>query len=72
MKYNKDKVDEMTLALMYLTTEGHRTWKGYDWDTMNRLYEKGYISNPASKNRSVAISEEGMNLSEKLFEKHFK
>ncbi len=25
-----------------------RAWKGFDWETMNRLHEKGYISNPKS------------------------
>ncbi len=45
MEYDKDKVDEMTLALLCLTTfsdkYGLRAWKGFDWDTMDRLYEKG-------------------------------
>ncbi len=34
MEYNKDKVDEMILALLYLTTFkdefGLRAWKGLD------------------------------------------
>ncbi len=50
MEYDKDKVDEMTLALMYLVMHGkegeERAWKGFDWETMNRLHEKGYISEP--------------------------
>lgn len=75
MAYNKDKVDEMTLALLYLVMEkgkdGARAWKGFDWDTMNRLHEKGYISNPKSKAKSVAVSEEGARLAEELFKKHF-
>jgi hypothetical protein len=32
-----------------------RAWKGFDWETMNRLYEKGYISDPRSKAKSVAM-----------------
>ena len=75
MAYNNDKVDEMTLALLYLVTEkgkdGARAWKGFDWETMNRLHEKGYISNPKSKAKSVALFEEGTRLSEELFKKHF-
>ncbi|MFQ6115043.1 MAG: DUF6429 family protein [bacterium] len=75
MEYDKDKVDDMVLALLYLTTFkddfGLRTWKGFDWDTLNRLHEKGYISNPKSKAKSVALSEEGAKLSEELFKKHF-
>ena len=75
MEYDKDKVDEMILALLCLTTfkDGiaFRAWKGMDWDSLDRLYEKGYISNPKSKGKSVTLSEEGAKLSEKLFKKHF-
>ncbi|MDZ7292246.1 MAG: DUF6429 family protein [candidate division KSB1 bacterium] len=75
MDYDKDKVDEMTLALLYLTTFSDRyetrAWKGFDWETMNRLYEKDYISNPKSKAKSVSLSEEGIRLSKELFIKYF-
>jgi hypothetical protein len=75
MSYNKDKVDEMTLALLHLvmTREktGTRAWKGFDWETMDRLSEKGYISDPKSKSKSVAVSEEGVRLAKELFKKHF-
>jgi len=46
MDYEKEKVDEYTLALLYLVTHereggfGARAWKGFDWETMNRLHEK--------------------------------
>jgi hypothetical protein len=75
MEYNKDKVDEMALALMYLTTFkdefGMRVWKGLDWAVLDRLHEKGYISNPKSKAKSVGLSEEAAKQSEDLFKKHF-
>ena len=77
MEYDEDKVDECTLALLYLVTHdrqegcGARGWKGFDWDTMNRLHEKGLISNPISKAKSVAMSEEGFKKAEELFKKHF-
>ncbi len=35
-------------------TEGEgeeRAWKGFDWETMNRLYEKGYIQRPPIKGK---------------------
>ena len=38
---------------------------------MDALHEKGYISNPATKNKSVWLSEEGAKLSEELVEKLF-
>ncbi len=75
MDYDKDKVDEMVLALMWLVlhSDGHqvRAWKGFDWGTLDRLYEKGLISDPKSKAKSVALSEEAARLSESLFKKHF-
>ncbi|MBN2543246.1 hypothetical protein JXI42_10310 [bacterium] len=75
MKYDQEKVDEMVLALLYLTTfeedYGRRAWKGMDWEAMGRLHEKGYIGNPKSKAKSVSISDEGAKLSKELFEKYF-
>jgi len=75
MKYNEEKVDEMVLALLHLTTSkekhGYRTWKQMDWEVMNRLYEKGYIFDPKSKSKSVVVTEEGVAKSKELFEKHF-
>ncbi len=73
MEYDKDKVDDMVLALLYLTTHNKatRAWKGMDWDAMDRLHDKGYIGNPKSKAKSVTLTDEGERLSEELFKKHF-
>ena len=72
MDYDADKVDEAVLALLYLTLhDGARTWKSFDWEAMNRLYEKGYISNPVSKTKSVVFTEEGLREAEKLFQQLF-
>ena len=77
MNYDVDKVDECTLALLYLVTHnrkegsGARAWKGFDWDTMNRLHEKGYISNPVGKAKSVGMTEEGFKKAENNFLKYF-
>ena len=38
---------------------------------MDQLHEKGYISDPATKNKSVRLSEEGARLAEELYEKLF-
>jgi len=75
--YDMDRIDEYTLALLYLVArrerEGFaaRAWKGFDWDTMKRLHEKGYISDPVGKAKSVAMSEEGFRKAKELFERHF-
>lgn len=75
MNCNKDKVDEIVLALLHLTTHGDkwgkRAWKGMDWDALDRLFEKGFISDPKSKAKSVALTVEGAKRSEALFLKHF-
>jgi hypothetical protein len=76
MEYDRDKVDEMVLALLYLTvTEqgewGARAWKSHDWDALDRLHAKGYISDPKSKAKSVVLSAEAMERARRLIEQHF-
>ena len=70
--FDHDKVDEVVLALMYLTLhDGDRAWKGFDWDTLDRLYEKGLIGDPKNKAKSVWLTQEGLEMSERLFEQYF-
>lgn len=70
MKYDQSKIDEMALALMYVSRfENNRVWKGYDWDILKSLHEKGLITNPVGKVKSFFLTEEGMKLSEQLIKK---
>jgi len=72
MQYDEDKVDEATLALMYLSLdEDGRAWKNYDWDAMDRLCEKGLIESSKNKNKSVVLTDEGIEECKWLFSKHF-
>jgi Domain of unknown function (DUF6429) len=75
MEYDKEKVDEVVLALLYLTSFTQhgitRTWKGQDWDVLDRLHEKGLISDPKSKAKSVMLSDDGAKESARLFQKYF-
>jgi hypothetical protein len=76
MEYDHDKVDEMVLALLSLTIFakddwGARTWKSHDWDVLDRLHAKGYISDPKSKAKSVVLSPEGLKRARELFDQHF-
>ncbi len=76
MEYNTEKVDEVTMALLYLTIHGEtplgaRAWKEFDWNTMNRLHAKGLIGDPKSKARSVTLSPEAVELAHELFMKYF-
>jgi len=50
-------VDQAVLALLSLGRhEGYRTWKAFDWEVMGRLHQKGYISDPVGKAKSVDFS----------------
>jgi hypothetical protein len=75
VEYDEDKVDEMVLALLCLTMfedkPGYRAWKSQNWDSLDRLHAKGYTSDPASKAKSVVMTEEGVRRARELFEKHF-
>lgn len=77
MDCDEKKVDEAVLALLWLTRFRQkknwpwRTWKGHDWDAMNRLHEAGFISDPHNRNKSVGFSEEGERRAEELFAKLF-
>ena len=52
MEYDEDKVDEMALALLFLTLrDGYRAWKGHDWSAVDRLHKKGMIANPPGKSQ---------------------
>ena len=70
--FDCDKIDEIVLSLMQLTLHDYyRAWKGFDWETLDRLYEKGWIENPRSKAKSVMLTEEGLANSARLFQHHF-
>ena len=72
MTINKDKVDDAALALLYLTLhDDNRAWKGFDWGVMDRLHEKGMISDPAGKAKSVVFTHEGLERSKRLFKEMF-
>ena len=77
MDYDRNRVDDMVLALLCLTISqedewgGARAWKSHDWDALDRLHAKGYISDPKSKAKSVGLSPEGLRRARELFEQHF-
>ena len=67
MTLDYDKIDDAVLALLQLGLHDEvRTWKTFDWDAMNRLYEKGLISNPVGKAKAVVLTERGMAESKRL------
>ena len=76
MDIDAERVEQTVLALLYVNafddrSGGKRAWKGLPWSAMDRLHEKGYISDPATKNKSVRLSDEGARLSEQFCAKLF-
>jgi hypothetical protein len=69
---DENKIDRAVLALLYLGLhDGARAWKACDWDAMNRLREKGFISDPRGRAKSVVFTEEGLAEARKLLEELF-
>ena len=75
---DRDRVDEAVLALLYLgihqrhrTIPGARTWKSHDWDAMDRLHVRGLITDPATKAKSVMLTEDGLREAQDAFNRLF-
>lgn len=72
MELDTDRIDGAVLALLLLGVhDGCRVWKTFDWDAMNRLHEKGFISDPVGKAKSVVLTEEGQREAQRLFQTMF-
>ena len=77
MDYDVEKVDDAVLALLWLTAFREkkdwpwRAWKGHDWGALDRLCEKGFITEPRSRAKSVGLTEEGAARAEALFRQMF-
>jgi hypothetical protein len=72
MALDTDRIDDAVLALLYLGLHNqYRAWKGFDWDAMGRLHQKGMIDDPVGKAKSVVFTEEGLRRSRELFEAMF-
>ncbi len=75
MKHDEAKIDEMVLALLYLTTFEHgsevRSWKTHDWTALERLHQAGFISDPHGRSKSVVMTKEGAERAKALFQHHF-
>lgn len=72
MRYDMDKVEEALLALLgVFEFENGRVWKRYDFETMDRLHEKGLITEAHGRQESVYLTEEGIRRAKELAAKHF-
>ena len=65
---NTERIDQAVLALLQLGLhDTNRSWKSFDWDVMERLHAKGFISNLVGKAKSVVLTDEGLQESDRLF-----
>jgi hypothetical protein len=67
------KIEDAALAILYF---GHdqqtgRSWKNIDWGIMDGLFERGLISDPKNKNKTVGFTDEGLKLAEKSLRELF-
>jgi len=67
-----DLIDEAVLALMFLTLhrpsgDNWRAWKGFEWETLGRLYDKDLIYDLVGKAKSVMLTDEGRRRCEEAF-----
>jgi Domain of unknown function (DUF6429) len=60
IEIDEERTDEVVSALLYLTTFKSkpywRAWQGHNWDSLDRLHQKGYISDPATKAKTALAS----------------
>ena len=75
----EEKIKELTLLLLYLTSwkekdvfgeECMRAWKGYDFDILNCLEEENLIGGSTHKAKSTYLTENGIDKAKKLMNKY--
>ncbi|WP_166363486.1 DUF6429 family protein [Pseudomonas akapageensis] len=72
MEYDNKLIEEAVLALLAtFSFDNGNAWKGFDFETMNRLHEQGLISNPVSKNKSIWLTTEGLEQGRQIADRLF-
>ena len=72
MEYDEKRIEEAVLALLATFSDGNgNAWKGFDFEVMNRLHDKGFISNPVSKSKSIWLTSEGLEQGRKIADRLF-
>jgi hypothetical protein len=72
MSYDQARIDETVLALLTaFSFDDGRTWKGFDFEVMDRLYAQGLIDDPKGKSKSVWLTPEGLERGRKVAEHLF-
>lgn len=72
MDYDPLKLEEAVLALLgAFEFDNGRAWKGYDFDVMDALHAKGYITDPRNHSKSVHLTDEGLRAAKALAARQF-
>lgn len=72
MDYDDQRIDDAALALLALYADRHgHTWKGFDFGIMNRLHERGLITDPVNRNKGVYLTEDGERIGMQLAARWF-
>lgn len=74
MNHDDKRIEEAVLALLAVFSfDGGRSWKGFDFDVMDRLHSQGLIDQPRGQAKSVWLTqpglEQGLKIAERLFAK---
>lgn len=61
MEYDDKLIEDTVPALLAtFSSDSGSTWKGFDFETMNRLHEHDFTSDPVNKNKSIWLKAEGL------------
>ena len=72
MEYDDRLIEEAVLALLAaFSSDKGNAWKGFDFEVMDRLHEQGLISDPVNKNKSIWLTEEGLERGRQIAERLF-
>ncbi len=71
-EWDEGKLCDAALALLSLTLHDEdRVWKGLDWSILSQLHERGWISDPVSKAKSVRMTPDGLRRAEAILKERF-
>jgi Domain of unknown function (DUF6429) len=61
MKLDENRIADAVLALLAAYSfDNGRAWKGYDFNILDRLFAQGYIHDCKDKNKSLYLTDEGL------------
>ena len=75
----REQIKELTLLLMYATafkesgqfaSDDLISWKGYSFDIMNELDNEEYIYDEKHKNKSVILTDSGIEKAKRIAQKY--